>query len=88
MSFIKRLFHPYGAPLLGVLLSGVFGFTPSSKAETISVPLSQEQDGGEAGRACIYVWHGSAQYRVVNAGQLCAAEITVEDKPGISDTNI
>ncbi|WP_099350766.1 hypothetical protein [Erwinia amylovora] len=88
MSLIKRLSHSYDALMLSVLLLGVFGFSPSLRAEMVSIPLSQEQDGGDAGRACIYVWQGSAQYRVVDAGQLCAAEITVDHDSGISDTNI
>lgn len=74
--------------LPGVLLVNLFSFVPFAQAETIAVPLSQEQDGGNAGRACIYVWHGSAQYRVIKSDELCAPEITIESEPGIADGHI
>ncbi|CAO97626.1 hypothetical protein ETA_25800 [Erwinia tasmaniensis Et1/99] len=72
-----------------LLLVGLFSFTPFSQADTITVPLSQEQDGGEAGRACIYIWHGSAQYRVVKVDESCASEITIDSaKKSSTDDNI
>ncbi|KYP83737.1 hypothetical protein WB66_16435 [bacteria symbiont BFo1 of Frankliniella occidentalis] len=49
-----------------------------SSAQTLSISLSQEQDGGDAGRACIYVHQGKAEFRVVKPGESCAAQITVE----------
>lgn len=52
------------------------GLIPFSSAQTLS--LSQEQDGGDAGRACIYVHQGKAEFRVVKPGESCAAQITVE----------
>lgn len=77
-----------GTQLVNLLMVAMLSFTPVSKAETISIPLSQEQNGGDAGRACIYVWHGSAQYRVVKADELCAPEITIESETGNADGNI
>lgn len=62
------------APLLGVFSM----LSPLSHAETVSVALSQEQDGGEAGRACIYVHQGKAEFRVVKPGESCAAHIIIE----------
>ncbi|MCP2232219.1 hypothetical protein V8O11_19075 [Erwinia aphidicola] len=52
-----------------------------SSAQTLSISLSQEQDGGDAGRACIYVHQGKAEFRVVKPGESCAAQITVETHP-------
>ncbi|MBK0004151.1 hypothetical protein IBT47_19905 [Erwinia sp. S43] len=44
----------------------------------MTVSLSQEQDGGNAGRACIYVYQGKAEYRRVKADESCPTEIVVE----------
>lgn len=52
-------------------------FSPFSGAEKIIVSLSQEQDGGEAGRACIYVHQGKAEFRIVKPGEPCAAQIII-----------
>lgn len=71
-----------------LLLVGLFSFTPFSQADTVTIPLSQEQDGGEAGRACIYIWHGSAQYRVVKVDESCASEITIDSVKSSTDDNI
>lgn len=64
-------------------LAGIFFclsiFMHGSQAEKIAVSLTQEQDGGEAGRACIYVHNGKAEFRVVKPGEPCAAEIIVDD---------
>lgn len=61
-----------------VLLAGLCLFTPFSMAEKIIISLSQEQDGGDAGRACIYVHQGKAQFRIVKTGESCAPEIIVD----------
>ncbi|QZQ49392.1 hypothetical protein K6L24_16730 [Erwinia persicina] len=74
---IQRLSERCG---LIVLLSGFSLFTPSSTAEKIVISLSQEQDGGDAGRACIYVHQGSAEFRIVKPDETCAAEITVNQQ--------
>lgn len=50
----------------------------NAQAEQVTVSLSQEQNGGEAGRACIYVYQGKAEYRRVKADESCPAEIVVE----------
>ncbi|PRD17121.1 hypothetical protein CQW29_00345 [Pantoea coffeiphila] len=50
----------------------------NSRAEQVTVSLSQEQDGGNAGRACIYVYQGKAEYRRVKADESCPTEIVVE----------
>ena len=73
-----------------LLLVGLFSLPPFSQADTdtVTVPLSQEQDGGEAGRACIYIWHGAAQYRVVKADESCAPEITINSAKSSTDDNI
>lgn len=71
-----------------LLLVGLFSFSPFSQADTVTIPLSQEQDGGEAGRACIYIWHGSAQYRVVKVDESCASEITIDSVKSSTDDNI
>lgn len=57
------------------------GLIPFSSAQTLTLSLSQEQDGGDAGRACIYVHQGKAEFRVVKPGESCAAQITVETHP-------
>ena len=62
-------------PVLALLLAGT---ASASHAEKITVALSQEQDGGPAGRACIYIHQGKAEYRVVKAGEACAPAIVVE----------
>ncbi|WP_147195641.1 hypothetical protein AAGQ96_04870 [Pantoea sp. MBD-2R] len=51
---------------------------PTVQAETVTVSLSQEQDGGSAGRACMYIHQGKAEYRIVNAAASCPASVTVE----------
>ncbi len=48
------------------------------QAETVTLPLSQEQDGGDQGRACIYVHQGKAEYRLVKSQEKCQPEITIE----------
>lgn len=50
----------------------------NSHAEQIAVPLSQEQDGGDAGRACIYVHNGKAEYRTVKSDRRCEPQIMIE----------
>ncbi|WP_455816879.1 hypothetical protein [Pseudomonas cerasi] len=62
---------------LYLLCVGLIFFTPSSMAENIVISLSQEQDGGDAGRACIYVHQGKAEFRIVKPGESCAPEITI-----------
>ncbi|MTD27188.1 hypothetical protein [Erwinia sorbitola] len=63
-------------PLI-LLMAGLSLFTPFSTAEKRVISLSQEQDGGDAGRACIYVHQGKAEFRIVKPGESCAPEITV-----------
>nr|CDK17837.1 hypothetical protein LA636_0845 [Erwinia amylovora LA636] len=80
MSLIKRLSHSYDALMLSALLLGVFGFSPSLRAEMVSIPLSQEQDGGDAGRACIYVWrvlHNIAWSTLANYAQRKSPSIMI-----------
>ncbi|CCG86338.1 hypothetical protein [Erwinia piriflorinigrans] len=71
-----------------LLLVGLFSFSPFSQADTVTIPLSQEQDGGDTGRACIYIWHGSAQYRVIKADESCASAITIDSESSAADDNI
>ncbi|WP_426816852.1 hypothetical protein ACP3TC_16545 [Winslowiella sp. 2C04] len=59
-------------PALALLLS------PLTLAETVTVSLSQEQDGGDMGRACIYVHQGKAEFRIVKQDQQCEPQITLE----------
>lgn len=47
-------------------------------AEQVVLTLSQEQDGGDAGRACMYIHQGKAEFRLVQPQQLCPATLTVE----------
>lgn len=47
-------------------------------AEQVVLTLSQEQDGGDAGRACMYIHQGKAEYRVVQPQQACPATLTVD----------
>ena len=54
---------------------------PTSQAEEVTVSLSQEQDGGSAGRACMYIHQGKAEYRIVDAKAPCPASVTVETHP-------
>ncbi|MBP2170050.1 hypothetical protein J2125_003242 [Erwinia toletana] len=53
--------------------------SPLAMAETVTVSLSQEQDGGDMGRACIYVHQGKAEFRMVKAGEQCAPNITIDN---------
>lgn len=50
----------------------------AAQAEKITLPLSQEQDGGSAGRACMYIHQGKAEYRIVRADAVCPASVTVD----------
>jgi hypothetical protein len=61
---------------------GLCLFTSVCTAETTAISLSQEQDGGDAGRACIYVYQGKAEYRIVKPGELCAPQITIDTQRG------
>ncbi len=54
---------------------------PTVQAESVTVSLSQEQDGGSAGRACMYIHQGKAEYRIVNTAATCPASVTVETHP-------
>ncbi|MFD1801505.1 hypothetical protein ACFSFZ_04730 [Mixta tenebrionis] len=59
-----------------------FGLAARAGAETVAVSLSQEQDGGAQGRACIYVYQGKAEFRTVKAGESCQPEILLETHEG------
>jgi len=50
----------------------------TAQAETITLTLSQEQDGGTAGRACMYIHQGQAEYRVIKPDEICPATLIVE----------
>lgn len=65
---------------LFVLFVGLSLFMPFSMAEKTVIALSQEQDGGDAGRACIYVHQGKAEFRIVKPGESCAPEITINNQ--------
>jgi len=65
---------------LFLLFAGVSLFTPFSTAEKIVISLSQEQDGGDAGRACIYVHQDKAEFRIIKPGESCAPEITINNQ--------
>lgn len=47
-------------------------------ADPVTLTLSQEQDGGEAGRACLYIHQGKAEYRLVQPKERCPSTVTVE----------
>ncbi|KGT86679.1 hypothetical protein NG99_25050 [Erwinia typographi] len=47
-------------------------------AEEVTLTLSQEQDGGEAGRACMYIHEGKAEYRIVQSHESCPATVVVQ----------
>lgn len=64
--------------LAGCLFSGLAWLVPAVQAETVTVSLSQEQDGGTQGRACIYVYQGQAEFRRVKADEACQPEIIIE----------
>lgn len=49
-----------------------------AQAEKTTVSLSEEQDGGPAGRACLYLHHGKAEYRLVKPDEICPASVTLE----------
>lgn len=79
----RPIFHRTRQGLPGMLLLVLCTLIPStSQAEKITVSLSQEQEGGKAGRACIYIYQGKAEYRHVKAGEPCAAEIVIERVSG------
>ncbi|WP_053115760.1 hypothetical protein [Winslowiella iniecta] len=69
---VRHITDRLALPALALLLS------PLTLAETVTVSLSQEQDGGEMGRACIYVHQGKAEFRVVKQNEQCAPQIIVE----------
>ncbi|EOS92977.1 hypothetical protein LU631_24495 [Erwinia tracheiphila] len=48
------------------------------QAEKIVVSLSQEQKGGSAGRACIYVHEGKAEYVMVGPEGHCPSSVTLD----------
>ncbi|RWR00599.1 hypothetical protein ED28_17195 [[Pantoea] beijingensis] len=52
----------------------------TATAETVTISLSQEQDGGPQGRACIYVYQGKAEFRMIKADESCEPQITVDVK--------
>lgn len=72
------------------LFSGKQGISPSvffrndmacrRRRAGVAVSLSQEQDGGSQGRACIYVHQGQALFRVVKADKACQPEIIIENQ--------
>ncbi|QHM70075.1 hypothetical protein [Mixta intestinalis] len=66
----------YSSKFVPLLL--FIGLAASAQAETVAVSLSQEQDGGAQGRACIYVYQGKAEFRNVKAGEACQPEILLE----------
>ncbi|MDW8845819.1 hypothetical protein SD961_07905 [Erwinia sp. MMLR14_017] len=49
-----------------------------AQAEPVTLTLSQEQDGGDAGRACIYIHQGRAEYRLVQPQQACPSTLTLD----------
>lgn len=68
--------------LLTLVAPAVFAVVlPTVQAEEVIVSLSQEQDGGSAGRACMYIHQGKAEYRIVNATATCPASVTIETHP-------
>jgi len=69
---VRHITDLLALPALALLLS------PLTLAETVTVTLSQEQDGGDMGRACIYVHHGKAEFRIVKQNEQCAPQITIE----------
>ncbi|MCP1437962.1 hypothetical protein J3D56_001398 [Erwinia persicina] len=50
----------------------------NAPAQQVTLTLSQEQDGGSAGRACMYIHQGQAEYRLVKPDQLCPGTLTIE----------
>lgn len=48
------------------------------QAEKTTVALSQEQDGGTAGRACMYIHQGRAEYVMVQPDAVCPASVTLD----------
>ncbi|MBV4365969.1 hypothetical protein ACMGGR_16390 [Erwinia sp. BNK-24-b] len=50
----------------------------ATQAKQVTLNLSQEQDGGSAGRACMYIHQGQAEYRIVKAGENCPSTVTIE----------
>ncbi|WP_437615058.1 hypothetical protein [Erwinia sp. V71] len=74
---MKRLQVWHTTSLLALPIAGLL-LAFSAAAETVTISLSQEQDGGDMGRACIYVHKGKAEYRIVKPQEKCEPEITVE----------
>lgn len=50
----------------------------TAQAEKVTLTLSQEQDGGTAGRACMYIHQGQAEYRLVKPDEFCPGTLTIE----------
>lgn len=65
-------------PLKSLLCSALLSTLMTAQAETITIALSQEQDGGDAGRACMYVHNDHAEYRIVKPGDICPSTVSIE----------
>lgn len=48
------------------------------QAEKIIISLSQEQDGGTGGRACMYLHKGKAEYVIVQPEAMCPSTVTLD----------
>lgn len=59
-------------------LAFAVGCASLAQAEPVTLTLSQEQDGGDAGRACMYIHQGKAEYRVVQPQETCPSTLTVD----------
>lgn len=72
---MKKLKH-----LTSLLCAAFFVMMMSAQAqaEKITLTLSQEQDGGDAGRACMYISQGQAEYRIVKPEDVCPSTVSVE----------
>lgn len=65
-------------PLKSLLCSAFLITLMTAQAETITIALSQEQDGGDAGRACMYIHNDHAEYRIVKPGDICPSTVRIE----------
>ncbi|WP_158783387.1 hypothetical protein [Pantoea sp. BAV 3049] len=67
-----------GLSVVNTLIAAAIFISLQAQAEKITVSLSEEQDGGSAGRACLYVHQGKAEYRLVKPDEICPSSVTLD----------
>lgn len=73
---MSRLTKTYS--LLGIALVAIILWSSFTLAKEVTLTLSQDQDGGDEGHACIYIHMGKAEYRIVQSHESCPPTLVVE----------